>query len=500
MKLRNFTALFLALLMIVALVGCGRNKRKIIELTLSTEDAAKILAAAGIVLPDPEEAPGAGTTIKWLCHDDWFHNYDEGEVVNTGFFTFKERYGCDIEWVQTVWGDRFDTLATNILGGTPPDFFPAETSLFPMKVMKGMIQPVEDYIDYDSPLFAEMKPYVDTYFSINGHRYYMLTDMGFGCVFPYNTRVMNDYGYDDPAELFANNEWTWDAFSEMCLDFTDPDADRYALDGWYYSRAIMQSTGVSVIGYDTTTSRFYSNIDDPRLERAADCLYELQKNETCYPWWNGWTTRGEGAEGAGVKDGLCLFWPVGTFGFTGPVDTISAKWGDITSGEVMFVPSPRDPNGDGNYYLDCEPNGYVLVNQAENPEGVALLAMCDRFKIIDPTVVNIDEYQLKNTYKWNDEMLDMYHTCYEMANSGVGNIILTYGVDDDAGYGYDIGSRLRNFNDDIGHPTSAGGAATWAQAKASYQETMEFYIGELNTRLDAFEASGGVVEPSAGNS
>lgn len=498
--LKKIISLLLAVLMIVALVGCGKSGRQIIKLTLSTEDSAAILAAAGIRLPAPEEAAGAGTTVKWFSHDDWFHNYDEGEVVNTGFFTFTEMYGCELEWVQTVWGQRFDDLANQILGGTPPDFTSAETSLFPMKVMKGIIQPVEDYIDYDSPLFAEMKPYVDTYFTLNGHQYYMLTDMGFGCVFPYNRRVINDFGYDDPADLFYNDQWTWDEFSEMCLDFTDPDADRYALDGWYFSRAIMQSTGVSVVGYNADTGRFFSNLDDPRLERAADALYELQKNETCYPWWNGWVTRNGGVEGGGVKDGLCLFWPVGSWGFTGPVETIAANWGDVTQNELMFVPSPRDPNGDGNYYLDCEPNGYVLINQAENPEGVALLAMCDRFKIVDPTVVNIDEYQLKNTYKWTDEMLDMYHTCYEMANSGVGNILLTYGVDADAGYGSDIGGMLRNFNDDIGHPTSAGGAATWAQAKASYQDTLEYNIDELNKRLDEFEASGGVAEPSAGNS
>lgn len=485
--------------MIVALVGCGSKKREIIELTLNSEDSAKILAAAGIHLPDPETAPGAGTTIKWLAHYDGFHNYNEGEVVNTGFFTFRERYGCDVEWVETTWGTRFDDLATNILGGTPPDFFPGETSLFPAKVLKGIIQPVDNYIDYTDPLFSDLKEYVDAYFSINGHAYLLVYDTNFEVCIPYNKRTINDYGYEDPAELFMNDEWTWDKFEEMCLDFNDPDADRYALDGWAYARAFMQSTGVPLIGYDIETSRFYSNIDDPRLERAADVLYNLQKNECCFPWWNGWAIR-NGTDGGGVKEGLCLFQPIGTWSFTGPVDTVSQVWGDIEGGELMIVPMPRDPNGDGNYYMSSNPDAYAIVNQAENPEGVALLAMCDRFKVVDPTVVGIDEYQLRNTYKWTQDMLDMYDVCYELANTGVGNLIVTYGTDDDAGYGYEIGSRLRNFNDDIGHPTSAAGAATWAQVKATYQETMEYYIDELNKKLDDYEASGGSVQPSSGNS
>lgn len=496
--MKRIIALSLALLMIIALVGCGSKKRQIIEITLSSEDSAKILAAAGIKLPDPATTPGAGTTIKWFSHYDPFHNYDEDEIVNTGFFTLKEMYGCEVEHIETTWGERFNDLAANVLGGTPPDIMEGETSLFPMKVLNGMIQPVDPYIDYDDPLFSDLKEYVDAYFTIGGHNYFMLYDVSFDTCVPYNKRVMNDYGYEDPAELFYNNEWTWDKYEEMCLDFNDPDNDRYALDGWAMGRCIMESTGVPLIGYDTETSRFYSNIDDPRLERAADLLYDLQKNETCYPWWTNWSIR-NGTEGSGMKEGLCLFYPIGTWSFTGPVDTVSAVWGDIEGGELMFVPVPRDPNGDGQYYLRVRPGAYCIVKDCDNPDGAALLAKCERFKRIDPTVTDIDEYQLINTYKWTKDMLDMYDTCDALANTGVGNLIMVYGDDDNAGYGADIGSRLRLFLDDIGHPTSLAGASTWAQVKASYQETMEYYIGELNAKLDKFESNGGVAEPKEGN-
>lgn len=42
-------AVLLAVLMIIALVGCGKAQREVIKLTLSTEDAEAILAAAGIM-------------------------------------------------------------------------------------------------------------------------------------------------------------------------------------------------------------------------------------------------------------------------------------------------------------------------------------------------------------------------------------------------------------------------------------------------------------------
>ena len=61
--MKRILTLSLALIMIFVLVGCGKEKRQIIKLTLSTEDSEAILAAAGIVLPDAEEAKGANNTV-----------------------------------------------------------------------------------------------------------------------------------------------------------------------------------------------------------------------------------------------------------------------------------------------------------------------------------------------------------------------------------------------------------------------------------------------------
>ena len=61
--MRRIIALLLILVTVFVMVGCGKEKRQIIKLTLSTEDSEAILAAAGIVLPDAEEAKGANSTV-----------------------------------------------------------------------------------------------------------------------------------------------------------------------------------------------------------------------------------------------------------------------------------------------------------------------------------------------------------------------------------------------------------------------------------------------------
>ena len=480
--IKRVLALGLALLVIVALMGCGANKRQIIELTLSTEDAEAILAAAGIRLPDPATAPGANSTIVWYSWYDDFHAYSEGEVVNTGYFTFKNFYGCEIDWVECTWDERFTRVAALVLGGTPPDFYNGETENFPYYAIHNVFQPINDYIDLDDPLWDGISDYMRKYFSLGDDVYLLCTDLFFGSVMAYNRRVIEDYGFDDPAELFYDGEWTWDAFEEMAMDFSDEELDQYALDGWFYAGAFQRASGAPIVTYDLETEKFVSNMDDPRLERANDFLYNLNKNGCIFPWFNnGYQVRNQGASSAadygdGLKEGQLLFSTGGPYFFTGPVDEISMEYADVTAGELMFVPIPRDPQGDGINYVESDPAGYSIIQDAPNPEGVALLAMCDRFKVIDPTVISIDKLQKIEKYLWTDEMLEMYDYCVEMANNSE-SVILAY---DAAGFGGNLFSTI----DTIEKNGMQLNTSTWAQIKEANSDMLQYYLDDINAEIE----------------
>ncbi|MBQ8622796.1 MAG: extracellular solute-binding protein [Oscillospiraceae bacterium] len=466
---KKLFALALVVLMVFTLVGCGKsNKREIIKLTLSTEDSEAILAAAGITLPDAETTLASGSTIKWHSWYDDFHNYSEDEIVNTGYWTFQEKYGCEIEWIETTYGSRFDDLANLVLGGTSPDFTSCSVTTFPYQCIKGMFQPVTDYIDYTDALWAGSKDFVDNYFSMGGEPYIILVDVKATNVVAYNRRVVEEWGFDDPAELYYNDEWTWDIFYEMCVDFSDGDEDRYALDGWYWQQALVDSAGTTII--EIEDGQFKSNIDDPVLEAVQTLIYDLNKNETNYPMWSkGYTPRND-TVGAGIKEGLCLFYLVEKWGFTDTVETINSIWGDIEAGEVMFAPLPRNADGDGTYYLASQPVGYHIITGAENAEAVVLFSMCERFKILDPTVISIDIKQLKETYKWTDEMLEMNDVCYKLAAA---NPIVNFA----SGCQPNLSTAVSNC---IGG-TAGNNPSSWAQLKEQYKETIDYYVEELNS-------------------
>ena len=483
--MKKSVCIILALLMLLAATGCGKNnKRKPIELTLSSEDSEEIMRAAGIHLPPAEEAAGAGTVVKWFSWINLFENFSEDEIVQTGYYTFREKYGGKINWIETTYDDRNTDLATLVLTSQSPDMTNAGTAMhatFPMNVIKDMYQPVDKWIDYENdPLWKEMKD-AGEYYVLGGKHFAIVYDLTFKDVIPYNRRVMTEYGYDDPWQLYLNDEWTWDVFYDMCIDFNDPDSDRFAVDGWYVTCSIVEeSTGHYIIERDEN-GHYYANLDDPVIERAHDLIYNLAKNDCIYrvgnDYW-GINSYGGSASNYGyrVKDGLTLFWPCDDEGFVRPVEELKRTFGDVTDGEFMICPLPRDPNGDGVYYLNAMPDAFNLIKGAPNPDGAVLLAMCTRFKIMDPTVVRIDRKQLREKYYWSDEMLEAWDECMKLVRENV-RVYYTGNLTDN------VEQLYNQFDWGV---MRTGGANTYTQIREQNRDTLQYYLDELNDQIDSY--------------
>ena len=487
--MKRIIAIMLTLLMVVSVVGCGKKKRQPIQLTLSTEDSEAIMRAAGIVLPDAEAAPGAGTVVQWYSWIDMFQNYSDEEIVQTGYWTFQQKYGGSIKWVETTYDTRNTDLANLLVAGTPPDMTNAGTAMhatFPLNVTKGMYQPVDAWVDYENdPLWMEMKDAGD-YYVLGGRHFAIVYDLTFKDVIPYNRRVMNEWGFDDPWQLYLNDEWTWDVFYDMCLDFNDPDDNRFAVDGWYVTCSLVEeSTGHYIIERDEN-GHYISNLDDPIIEQAHNLVYNIAKNDCMFrvgnDYW-GINSYGGSASNYGyrVKDGLTLFWPCDDEGFVRPVEELKNTFGDVTDGEFMICPLPRNPDGDGIYYLNAMPDAFNLINGAPNPEGAVLLAMCTRFKIMDPTVVSIDRKQLKEKYFWSEEMLTAWDECIDLVKA---NVRLYY-----TGNLTDRVEQIYNQFD--WGVMRTGGANTFTQLKEQNADSLEYYLDELNAMIDEYAYSEG---------
>ena len=140
--------------------------------TLAEDDQQTLDDMAAEYLRDVELE---NKTIKWLAHYD-INPSGDGKSESVAMNLFKSKYGGEVKYYPTTWASRYSDLSTSVLGGEGIDFFPCDTSALPKGVINGMFQPVDEYIDMDSPLWTDMKSAMEIY-NFNGRHYELVNSV-----------------------------------------------------------------------------------------------------------------------------------------------------------------------------------------------------------------------------------------------------------------------------------------------------------------------------------
>lgn len=394
-KCSKAAALAASVLLIASTVSCDSSKPKKNDLDASTREELASLSAKDERLTGELE----NKKIKWLS--TWeFRNDAHAEYV-----TFQERYGGEVEQTIVDWSQRYEKLAAAINGDEGIDFFPAgDLDAFPKGAIKQMFVPVDDYIDFDSPLWKDLKKENDS-FVWDGHHYLMCTDVnGDNCAVIYNKKTISENGLKDPAELFENNEWTWDTFKSLLDEFADPENGLYGIDGFWTEAALSLTTGVPYIGLKN--GKLVNNLRDPALEKVQNFMASLNKDncvldKSKFDWNEKPSFIGEGKE---------LFYPCGLWAFY----KSGEEWKKTFGEDAAFVPMPKDPSAK-EYYIPSTVEGYLMVRGGKNPEGVAKFAECKRATMLNEGLQKIGNDLLADTYNWRPDMIEMKDKMHEMA-------------------------------------------------------------------------------------
>lgn len=484
----NLTKRILAGAMAVAsvfsLVGCGKDDSSAAKKGTTTttvkatlaEDEAAIIAEKVDTIEGLPEIELANKEVTWLAH--YPMNPNDTQAAAADLELFKLKYGGKVIDNVTSWEARYTDLASLVLSGNAPDAFPADDmDAFPKGAIRGMFQPIDSVIDFDDALWSDVKTAADS-FAIKDDHYVAVIEVQPSLVCIYNTATITAEGLDDPAELFANGEWTLEKFVEMCEEFVNPDEEKYALDGYWYYDAIQQTTGVPMISLNEE-GKLVNNMGDPKVEAVENLMYELSKSEVVFPRKdNNWKTRGSGKEGEGLGDGKTLFIPIGLWGIEGTPEAIKL-FGDVEAGEVMFVPMPLNTDG-GNetHYISSRVNGYLLCSGAQNPDGFKALMYCKKACNLDEDIRELGDNQRRNVYKWNEEMMDMYYTVKEMAHE---NPVFEFhqGVTDDLATLFANTICSSTMND------GGEGTKSWTTVVSEQKGTVDWLLKEANTELES---------------
>jgi hypothetical protein len=419
------------------------------------------------------------TDLKFFSH--WDINPPDGGTVSPELKLWREKYNGTFTWVQTTWDKRYDDLAALVMAKDSPDFFSAmDMDGFPRGAIKGMFDPIDDYIDYNSDLWKPAKTVADN-FVFNGKHYVAAIGGYPDIVCVYNTKTIEDKGYDDPAELYWDDQWTWSKFKEMCVDFADAEKDIAGLDGWWYPTAMNNICGVPIIGLKD--GKLVNNMKDPAVTKMQDLIYDLQKNNVVFDRGkHGNQPRDNATNGAGLGTHETLFVPIGLWGIESQPDSVTA-FGDVEAGEIMFVPMPRLDDGD-TYYMSTRVDGYFLVKNAPNPKGFKAFMECRM--LAKQEAEEIAKEQRKEDYKWNDAMIAMRDETIRLANE---HPVFTFNSS--------VSDDLTNIMNTVAGATTntwandegvSDGQTSWTQTVEQNSDNVDFILKDINDNIDGAAA------------
>ncbi len=387
--------------------------------------------------------------IKWLS--DW-------DIKPTEKVVFEEMYGGEVEWIQCSFANRYEKLAELINSGDGVDmFYAGNMDAFPKGAVRGMFAPVDDYIDFSSPLWEDVQEVNDSLIWNGNHYCTVVQTTGDKVACVYNKKTVAEAGLEDPADLYERGEWDWNAFESMLQSFVDVENQHYGIDGWWYEFALMATTGVPPVTIED--GKLVSNIGEPAMERVQDYMLDLYQTGCIAIGVGdyGWTAHPEF-----VGEGKVLFYPVGLYTFYTDAEDWKGQFGE----DAFFVPMPKDPNAD-EYYVPVGMEAYTLVKGASNPEGVARYLDCKRFTILDEGTKTLADKQFKEDYGWTDEMVEMQKSMQELADENPFLDIST-GISTDCGNLLDSNLRL-----------SAKGTP-WNETYEAIYATLDTYLEEIN--------------------
>ena len=469
---KKYLAALLALGMVFGTVGCGKSdsdKKKKDDSFVPTEN---VEVADKEDIASIEELPEDQRTLLYLGTADL--NPSRSNPEKSTEMTLFESKGGAIKFTQTAHLERFDKLADAIMANKDvPDIFNYEWLSFPSQVVKDMYKPVDEIVDFDSPLWLGVKDTADQ-FVLGGKHYVAPLTFVASSMLCYDKDVIEAEGLDDPYDMYVEGTWDWDAFRSLMEEYVGnapADTERYGING-FFRQHFIQQTGKTMVNYDQDSGVFTSNLKDPDIEKGEQQLYEMMKSNLFY---NDWV----GSARDAFKKG-CLFYAMGDWAYSGNNSPKEGEnWG--------IVPHPQYPDNPQKI-TTSDMKAFMWVRGSEKADAVKTWFECCRTAYSDP------EYQETNRQKffennpyWTDEMydveMDVQSDDYKMIFDYAFGVSTALG--DESGFDGNIKlvDALYSYSSQI---NDEGTQMTWTQVREKYSATVESELKTLNESIVEF--------------
>lgn len=196
-------------------------------------------------------------------------------VYDRKIAAFNEAFDAKVSINVLNWATFNTELATAQASGSPYDIIFYHSEFYPSTNVAGLLEPLESYFT-KKDLYDPAKPeegglnaeLIESYYWQNKCYGVASTSSVFPEVMYYNKRLFRDAGFEDPLELYQNDQWTWEKLMEMAKEVTDPAEMTYFLGGFGDVSVWLSYNAVSGIVFEDGTPR--QNLQDERLIAAMN--------------------------------------------------------------------------------------------------------------------------------------------------------------------------------------------------------------------------------------
>ncbi|MGN0700173.1 MAG: ABC transporter substrate-binding protein [Oscillospiraceae bacterium] len=398
----------------------------------------------------PDGNAGKVTLLSWYDISADQKGRDQTKVF------LSEAYGGELEMISCtpLIDSLLEKLAILISSDESPDLVTNDAWLYPGNAAKGSFMALDEYIDYTTPLWSDMAPYIESNAYGGKHYYYphrlMTNDM-----LNYSKKTIEENNLDDPYDLYREGKWTWDEWKRLMTEFCDKDEDRagyFATDNTIVP--FFATTGITLISVqpDGTVN---NNVADPAITRAMMFLEGLYREglayssekSVLYQEFGPWIDPGVYPRCSDKILFLCMEPEWSYIAETNAVQNPKGVENDIfgTPSDFAFVPYPRDPDAD-EYYQALDTFGFLVPKGAKNVKGAIDWINCYR-------VYDTDEGIIAQTREEHINPTPEYYT--SGPNKGIERWQITWSERE-----YDLWRELCNPNTFVFRAESAGGFNT----------------------------------------
>lgn len=449
---------------------------------------------------DEDEYAETDAEIKQLNQDTFVPDGNSGKITWLGYYNLQddgssaeqykiftsELYGGEMEYISCSSGAAyFEKLGTLIASDESPDIVRYEWLSYPNGMSKNMYEPLDDYIDPNSPLWADMSQAIED-FAYKGKHYYYPYRITTNFAINYNRKALDEYSLPDPYDLYLENNWTWDTFRQLLVDWCNLDEQHigYAGEG---GMSFIATTGTNLVDVKPDGT-IVNNINDPNVARAMQFVSDLYRDGLTYQneleeWVSPqlWARNSERILFLGMA-------PEWTYSAASEeIQNPSGVENDIlnTPSDFAFVPFPRDPASE-KYNIAYDTFGYMVAKGAKNIKGaVDWINLCRVYQTdegllatarkdaVDPTPIFYTkgkyEGMQKWTLVWDERVYDMWQ---EMLDPSKFN----FSFDDCRGFNNEMNSICDTILFD---PMFSG--ESWTMLSAEYESPMNAIIASYST-------------------